>query len=101
MEAGAISHDTLSKRKENFDKEVWAQSILGRYKSHTKEALMLTSQKEFSLFKFNDHRKSLYLFNPKDVSTKYSCKFESTKNKKGQVNDLYSTAKETFKMFLE
>jgi hypothetical protein len=53
VEAGAILHDTLSKRKLNADTEKFANAIEGRYKSHTKEALPLKKPREFKYFKFN------------------------------------------------
>ena len=73
---GKILHDTLSKRKLNADIEKLAAAIEGRYKSHTKEALPLKKAKEFKYFKLNQRRKTLYMFNPADVSVKYSYKSE-------------------------
>jgi hypothetical protein len=71
LEEGSVVHDSLGKIELAADKVTVAEAIEGRYKSKTKEAKDLKTSKEFKYFKFNDQRRVLYMFDPKDVQVKY------------------------------
>ena len=71
LEEGDVVHDSLAKVELVTDKVELAEAIEARYKSKTKEAKDLKTLKEFKYFKFNDRRKMLYMFDPRDVKMKY------------------------------
>ena len=71
LEEGDVIHDSLSKVELAADKNDIAEAIEARYKSKTKEAKNLKIMKDFKYFKFNDRRRMLYMFDPRDVKTKY------------------------------
>ena len=71
LEEGDVIHDSLSKVELDADKSDIAEAIEARYKSKTKEAKDLKTMKDFKYFKFNDNRKMLYMFDPREVKTKY------------------------------
>lgn len=74
IESGEVLNDSLSKSSEECDRKKRAFAIEGRYKSKTAEAQPLKRAHEFSYFKLNEHRYSLYMFNPTDVKLKFQFK---------------------------
>ncbi len=98
LEEGDVIHDSLSKVELAADKIEIAQAIEARYKSKTKEAKDLKTTKEFKYLKFNDSRKILYMFDPKEVKTKYRYKLttEGYAEAKLRLNTLKNKYPEAF-----
>ena len=56
-----------------MDLQEWAVRVEKRYRK-AKEAEPLKGSREFIYFKFNGHRRTLYMYHSRDTSTKFSYK---------------------------